>query len=75
MIYIRRGRGPWAHLFSIQYDERGRDLWVVEFSDGHTDVWPSWDASAGYEIRVQIEAPEDFWEESAGSLDSAPIPK
>lgn len=63
MIYIR-GRHPyayrsgeWAHLFSIQHDAEGRDMWVVEFPDGATDVWPSWDAEADYDVRVQIEPP------------------
>lgn len=63
MIYIRGNHpyhfrsGKWAHLFSIQHDEQGRDLWVVEFPDGVTDVWPSWDTVADYDVRVQVEAP------------------
>ena len=65
MIWIRGTHpysyrsGQWAHLFSIQWDEEGKDLWVVEFPDGDTDVWPSWDTAAGYDVRVQVEAPEE----------------
>jgi hypothetical protein len=61
MIYIRTTTegafrsGEWGHLFSIQHDSEGRDLWVVEFPDGGMDVWPSWDALAGYDVRVQLE--------------------
>lgn len=63
MIYVRGTHpyafrsGQWAHLFSIQHDEHGRDIWVVEFPDGKGDAWPSWDSAAGYEVRIQIEEP------------------
>lgn len=63
MIYVRGTHpyayrsGNWAHLFSIQHDDEGRDLWVVEFPDGAMDVWPSWDKQAGYEVKIQIEEP------------------
>lgn len=63
MIYIRGNHpyhfrsGQWAHLFSVQHDSEGRDLWCVEFPDGKTDVWPSWDTQADYDVRVQIEHP------------------
>ena len=66
MIYIRQTNpevfrtGEWAHLFSIQYNEHGQDIWIVEFADGAKDAWPSWDSDAGYDVRVQIEAPEVF---------------
>lgn len=49
----------WAHLFSIQYDKQGRDLWIVEYQDGEPDVWPASDEGAGYDICIQIEPPED----------------
>lgn len=61
MIYIRGTHpyafrsGEWAHLFSIQHNDEGQDLWVVEFDDGEMDVWPSWDVLAGYDVKVQIE--------------------
>ncbi len=64
MIYIRGTTpdavrsGEWAHLFSIQHNPDGKDIWIVEFDDGATDAWPSWDLLAGYDVRVQIEAPE-----------------
>ena len=60
MIMIRQTHnygfrsGDWAHLFSIQHDKEGRDVWVVEFPDGAKDAWPSWDAMAGYEVKVDI---------------------
>ena len=63
MIYIRGlhqdhyRSGEWAHLFSIQHDEEGRDIWVVEFPDGAKDAWPSWDSVARFEVKVQIEEP------------------
>jgi hypothetical protein len=65
LIYIRSTNEEcyrafeWGHLFSIQHDKQGRDIWVVEFPDGGTDAWPSWDVEAGYDVRVQIEPPED----------------
>lgn len=45
--------GEWADLFSIQYDDEGRALYVVEFEDGAQDVWPAWDLQHGYEVRVE----------------------
>lgn len=71
MIYVRGTHpyafrsGDWAHLFSIQHDEQGRDLWVVEFPDGVMDVWPSWDKQHGYEVKVQIEEPHNDQGEQA----------
>lgn len=65
MIYIRQTHpygyrsGEWAHLFSIQHNEDGQDVWIVEFPDGAMDAWPSWDGDAGYDVRVQIEHPEE----------------
>lgn len=50
--------GEWAHLFSIQYDDDMKDIWIVEFPDGATDAWPSWNLSAQYDVKVQIEVPE-----------------
>jgi hypothetical protein len=66
MIYIRGTHpyhyrsGEWAHLFSIQHNEDGQDIWIVEFDDGAMDAWPSWDTGAQYEVRVQVEAPESL---------------
>jgi hypothetical protein len=65
MIWIRSTSGDryrayeWAHLFSIQHDKQGRDLWVVEYQDGEPDVWPASDIEAGYDVRIQAEPPED----------------
>lgn len=76
MIYIRGNHpyhyrsGEWAHLFSIQHNEDGKDIWIVEFPDGATDAWPAWDRVAQYEVRVQIEhpSPDDVDEEFAAQL-------
>jgi hypothetical protein len=74
VIYVRGTHpmhlrsGEWAHLFSIQHDADGRDLWVVEFPDGAKDVWPSWDAGAGYDVRVQIESPEPVEEPNGNQV-------
>lgn len=49
--------GQWAELTSIQPSrDTDQDLWVVMFDDGKMDVWPSWDTSAGYQIKY---APRD----------------
>ena len=58
MIHIRQTHhngyrsGQWAHLFSIQHNQDGKDIWVVEFDDGAMDSWPSWDKAAGYQVKV-----------------------
>lgn len=63
MIYVRGTHryhfrsGEWAHLFSIQHDEHGRDIWIVEFPDGMADAWPSWDEAAGYEVLYKPKEP------------------
>lgn len=64
MIYIRCNdpdaprSGEWAHLFGIQYNDEMKDIWIVEFPDGATDAWPSWNHLAQYDVKVQIEQPE-----------------
>lgn len=69
MIFIRGTHryhfrsGEWARLFNIQYDDQGRIIWIVEFPDGETDAWASWDAVAGYEVRYQIEPMPGFSED------------
>jgi hypothetical protein len=73
VIYLRQRHqygfrsGEWAHLFSIQHNAEGKDMWVVEFPDGAMDVWPSWDVVAEYDVKVQIEPPE-------GTDDGTPLP-
>lgn len=68
MIYVRGTHpyhfrsGQWAHLFSIQHDTEGRDIWCVEFPDGVQDAWPSWDTAAWWEVKIQMEEPDDSWE-------------
>lgn len=43
--------GEWAKLMRVQISERAsRPLFVVEFSDGVTDLWPVYDDLAGYEF-------------------------
>ena len=64
MIWIRQTNpygfrsGQWAHLFHITHNDKGDDVWVVEFpEDGEKDAWPAWDTSAGYQVKVQVEPP------------------
>lgn len=59
-IWIRSTNSEkWGHLFSIQHDKQGRDLWVVEYEDGETAVLPSWGDPADYAVCIQNEPPED----------------
>jgi len=62
MIWIRTtNNGRWGHLFSIQHDSQGRDLWVVEYEDGEPAVLASWGDPRDYDVRIQIEPPEDSY--------------